>query len=128
VPHAVLAGEFDLAGFARAWTPLVVRSGSDVLRADELYLERGGRGLLIESLCIEAGRKQPFYVKISLHDRGSATVRIDPMTHPERSDGVRALVAEIAARLLAATPGARVDTTNLVLPSAKDRGNGGEPT
>jgi hypothetical protein len=40
------------------------------------------------------------------------------MTHPERSDGVRALLAEIAARLLAATPGARVETTNLALPSA----------
>jgi len=122
VPHALLAGGFDLAGFARAWTPLVLRRGADVLRADELYLERGGRALVIESLCIEAGRKQPFYVKIALHDRGSATVRIDPMTHPERSDGVRALVAEIAARLLAATPGARVDTTNLVLPSAPKRG------
>jgi len=128
VPHAVLAGEFDLAGFARAWTPLVLRRGSDVLRADELYLERGGRALLIDSLSVEAGRKQPFYVKIALHDRGSATVRIDPMTHPERSDGVRALVAEIAARLLAATPGARVDTTNLVLPSSADRGNGGDST
>jgi hypothetical protein len=116
VPHAVIAGDCDLGAFARAWTPLVVRRGSDVLRADEVYLERSGRALLIEALCIEAGRKQPFYVKVSAHDRGSATVRIDPMTHPERSEGVRALVAEIASRLLAATPNARIETTNLELP------------
>ena len=116
MPHAVLAGEFDLAGFARAWTPLVLRRGADVLRADELYLERGGRALLIEALCVEAGRKQPFYVKLAVHDRGSATVRIDPLTHPERSDGVRALVAHVGARLLRATPGGRVGATNLVLP------------
>lgn len=112
----MIAGDCDLAAFARAWTPLVVRRGADVLRADEAYLERGGRALLIEALCVEAGRKQPFYVKVSAHDRGTATVRIDPMTHPERSEGVRALVAEIAARLLAATPGARVEKTNLELP------------
>ena len=116
MPHAVIAGEVDLAGFARAWTPLVLRRGADVLRADELYLERSGRALLIEALSIEAGRKQPFYVKISLHDRGSATVRLDPMTHPERSDGVRDLVAHVGALLLRATPGGRVGATNLVLP------------
>jgi hypothetical protein len=119
LPHAVIAGDCDLQAFARDWTPLVVRRGADVLRADEVYLERSGRALLIEALCVEAGRKQPFYVKISAHDRGTATVRIDPMTHPERSDGVRALVAEIAARLLAATPGARIETTNLELPQGE---------
>jgi hypothetical protein len=118
VPHAVIAGDCDLAAFARDWTPLVIRRGADVLRADQLYLERGARTVLIEALCVESGRKQPFYVKISSHDRGTTTVRIDPMTHPERSDGVRALVAEIAARLLASTRGARVETTNLTLPGA----------
>jgi hypothetical protein len=116
MPHAVIAGDCDLAAFARAWTPLVVRRGGDVLRADQAYLAQGGRALLLEALCVEAGRKQPFYVKLSAHDRGTTTVRIDPMTHPERSDGVRALVAEIAARLLAFTPGARVEKTNLELP------------
>jgi len=113
----VISGAVDLAEFARRWRPLVVRRGGDVLRADQLFLEPEGRALVIDALVVEAGRKQPFYVKIARHDRGSATVRIDPMTHPERSEGVRALVAEIAARLLAATPGARVETTNLVLPS-----------
>lgn len=122
MPHAVIAGECDLAAFARAWTPLVVRRGGDVLRADQAYLEQGGRALLLEALCVEAGRKQPFYVKLSTHDRGTTTVRIDPMTHPERSEGVRALVAEIAARLLAVTPGARVETTNLVLPGTSAGG------
>ncbi|HTO06131.1 MAG TPA: hypothetical protein VMR86_03665 [Myxococcota bacterium] len=118
----MIAGECDLAAFARAWTPLVVRRGGDVLRADQAYLEQGGRALLLEALCVEAGRKQPFYVKLSSHDRGTTTVRIDPMTHPERSEGVRALVAEIAARLLAVTPGARVETTNLVLPEPRAGG------
>jgi hypothetical protein len=123
MPHAVIAGECDLAAFARAWTPLVVRRGGDLLRADQAYLEQGGRALLLEALCVEAGRKQPFYVKLSAHDRGTTTVRIDPMTHPERSEGVRALVAEIAARLIAATPGARIEKTNLVLPGAGPSGD-----
>jgi hypothetical protein len=113
----VIEGVADLAGFARAFRPFVVRRGPDVLRGDHLYLSADARACVIEALCVEAGRKQPFYVKLAVHDRGSATVRIDPLTHPERSDGVRALVAHVGALLLRATPGGRIGATNLVLPA-----------
>lgn len=116
----MIEGEVDLAAWAAAFRPLLVRRQADLLRADEVYLERGGRSALVEALAIESGRKLPFYVKVSVHDRGAATVRVDPLTHPERSDGVREIVARIAADLLRSTPGARVGATNLVLPSARD--------
>lgn len=120
MPHAVIEGDVDLAAWVDAFRPLLVRRGGDVLRADEVYLERGGRSALVEALAIEAGRKLPFYVKLSCHDRGSTTVRVDPLTHPERSDGVREIVARIAEDLLQSTPGARLGATNLVLPSARN--------
>lgn len=113
----MIEGLADLAAFARAWRPFVVRRGADILRGDHLYVSSDARACLIEALCVEAGRKQPFYVKIAVHDRGSATVRVDPMTHPERSDGVRDLIAQVGALLLRATPGGRVGATNLVLPT-----------
>jgi hypothetical protein len=116
VPHVVIEGVGDLSAFARVWQPFVVRRGPDILRADHLFLSADARSCLIDALCVEAGRKQPFYVKLAVHDRGSATVRVDPMTHPERSEGVRDLVAQIGARLLRATPGGRVGATNLTLP------------
>jgi len=122
VPHVVIEGVADLSAFARAWQPFVLRRGTDILRADHLYLASDARGGLIEALCVEAGRKQPFYVKLAVHDRGSATVRVDPMTHPERSPGVRDLVAQIGALLLRATPGGRTGATNLVIPSETDGG------
>lgn len=116
MPHVVIEGVTDLSAFARAWQPFVVRRGADILRGDHLFLASDARAGLIEALCVEAGRKQPFYVKLAVHDRGSATVRVDPMTHPERSDGVRDLIAHVGALLLRATPGGRVGATNLVLP------------
>ena len=116
MPHVVIEGVADLSVFARGFQPFVVRRGADILRGDHLYVSSDARACVIEALCVEAGRKQPFYVKIAVHDRGSATVRVDPMTHPERSDGVRDLIAHVGALLLRATPGGRVGATNLVLP------------
>lgn len=117
MPHVVLEGVVDLSSYVRSFEAVLVRRGGDVLRADRIFLEPGGRSLLIEALVVEAGRKQPFYLKISTRDGGGATVRVDPMTHPERSDGVRALVAEVGADLLRRSPEARLGVTNLVLPS-----------
>jgi len=119
MPHVVIEGVTDLAAFARGWTPIVLRHGGDILRADQLLLSQDARACLIDALCVEAGRKQPFYIKLAVHDRGSATVRIDPMTHPERSEGVRALIAHVGTLLLRATPGGRVGATNLVLPASE---------
>jgi hypothetical protein len=118
MPHVVFDGEADLALWAAAFEPVVVREGGDVLRAEQLYLEREARALLLESLVVEAGRKLVFYVRISRHERGSVTIRIDPLTHAERSPAVRRLVAEVAIRLWQRFPGLRVRATNLVLPSA----------
>jgi len=117
MPHVVIAGRVDLTRYARDFKALVLRADGDVLRADALYLERSGRAALIEALAVEAGRKLPFYVKISMHSE-RATVRIDPLTHPERSEGVKRIVAAIGADLLRHTPGAQIEVTNLVLPSA----------
>lgn len=121
----MIAGEVDLRSYARDFEGWVLRRGRDVLRADRIFLDSEGRTALVEALVVEAGRKLSFYVKISAHERGTATVRIDPMTHPERSAGVKQLVARLGADLLRHTPGARVEVTNLVLPSASEASEGG---
>jgi hypothetical protein len=127
VPHVVIDGQIDLVDYAKRFAPLDVRETRDVLRTEHVYLERSGRSMLIQALAVEAGRTQTFYVRISLHDRGSASVRVDPLTNPERSEGVKRIVAAIGADLLAHTPGARVRTTNLVLPSSSIAPGGGQP-
>lgn len=117
MPHAVIEGPLDLAAWAAAFEPLVVRRGGDVLRTGEVFVERAGRALLVEAVVIEAGRKQPFYVRISSQARGSTSVRVDPHTHPDRTPAVHALVAELVGALLAFAPGARLARGTVVVPS-----------
>jgi len=117
MPHAVIEGMVDLRAWAAAFEPLHVRHGGDVLRTGELFVERGGRALLIEAIVVEAGRKQPFYVRISERERGTLNVRVDPHTHPDRTPGVHALVGALVAALLAFAPQARLLRGSAVLPS-----------
>jgi hypothetical protein len=117
VPHVVIDAEVDLRGYAERFAHVRIADAGDVLKTEAVYLERSGRTLLIQAVAVEAGRTQQFYVRISAQDRGSVSVRIDPLTKPERSEGVKRIVAGIGADLLARTPGAKVRTTNLVLPS-----------
>jgi len=136
VPHVVIQGSVDLAAYAKGFQPIVVRRHRDVLRADKLYREEPGRALLIEALAVEAGRKLGFYIKVTDYDGERVTVRIDPLTHPDRSEGVKLLIAHVARDILSRNPGARVEKTNLVLPSASasecpdsalpDRSNAGD--
>jgi hypothetical protein len=127
LPHVVIEGAVDLVDYAKRFAPLDVHEVRDLLRTEHVYLERSGRSMLIQALAVEAGRTQTFYVRISVHDRGTASVRVDPLTNPERSDGVKRIVAGIGADLLARTPGARVRTTNLVLTSSSSEPGGGQP-
>ncbi len=117
MPHVVIEGEVDLEAWVRDFTPVLIRREGDALRADRVFLDRERQNVLVEALAVEAGRKQPFYIKISLRRGREATLRVDPMTHPERSPGVRDLVAKLASDLLERTPGARVGRTNLVISS-----------
>jgi hypothetical protein len=118
MPHVVIEGELDLRAYAESFAHLRLAEPRDLLRTENVYLERSGRSLLIQALAVEAGRRQTFYVRISLHDRGSVSVRIDPLTKPERSEGVKRIVAALGADVVARMPGAKVRTTNLVLPSS----------
>jgi uracil-DNA glycosylase len=122
VPHAVIEGPIDLRAWAAGFQPLLLRQGADVLRTGEVFVERAGRALLVEALVIEAGRKQPFYVRVAAQDRGSTSVRIDPQTHPDRTPAVHALVAEIVASLLAFAPQARLARGSVIMPPEREPG------
>ena len=123
MPHVVIDGEIDLGAYAQRFAHLHITNTRDVLRTEAVYVERAGRALLIQALAVEAGRTQRFYVRVSAQEHG-AGVRIDPLSRPERSEGVKRIVAEIGADLLARSPGAKVRTTNLVLPSSADTPEG----
>jgi hypothetical protein len=111
VPHVVLEGRIGVDEAARAFEPFVIRRGERIIKAERFYRERDARSALIEMVVVEAGHTQRFFIQLSPRASG-LTVRLEPLTDPEKSPAVRSAIAEVAHRLSAAT-GAVYGSTNI---------------
>ena len=75
-----------------------MRNGSEILKVVDVYLNRSGHTALVDCVVVEAGRSQSFFVQLSQKDR-QITVRLLPATDPEKTIGVKRVMALIAKQL-----------------------------
>jgi len=114
MPHVVVEGPVELAVVRDRFQPLFDRQQQDVVKVESLYLERGGRDLLLDALVVESGHRQHFFVQVRLRDEGGATVRLLPQTDPEKTAGVKRTVALVAVFIRDLDPGhCRFGATNI---------------
>ena len=112
MPHVVIEEALDLGGACQALQLATVRSGDDILRVVDVYLDRAGRTALVDCVVVEGGRSQAFFVQLSQKGR-QVTVRLLPATDPEKTTGVKRLMAIVARQLHEAAAGSRYGKTNL---------------
>jgi hypothetical protein len=53
MPHVVIEDAGDLQRLYQAFTPIVHRTGNEILKVQEFYLARSGKEALLESVAIE---------------------------------------------------------------------------
>ena len=111
MPHVVLEGRVTIDDAGRRFEPFVIRERELVIKAERFYRERDGRAALVETVVVEAGHVQKFFIQLSPRHDG-LTVRLEPLTDPEKTPGVRRAIARVAHGLAAAT-GARYGNTNI---------------
>jgi hypothetical protein len=112
MPHVVVEGAGPLDQVYRKLEPFVERRGEVILKVVDLYLNQKGTSLLLESIVIEAGSQQSFFAQLSQKEL-SITVRLLPRTDPEKTPGVKRLLALIGGRVRALFPGSHFGKTNL---------------
>ena len=112
MPHVVLEGDIDLSEFASAATPLNTRDADGIRKVSDIYINAGGTSLLLESVVVADGKTQKFMINVTKKGSG-ATVRLLPLTDPEKSRGVKQLMGEVASQMLEMFPGTTVGKTNL---------------
>ena len=112
MPHVVIEDIGDLGIACQNLQLTTVRNGSEILKLVDVYLNRSSRTALVDCVVVEAGRSQSFFVQLSEKDR-QITVRLLPATDPEKTTGVKRVMALIAMQIHEATVGSRFGKTNL---------------
>ena len=112
MPHVVVEEAGDLQGLFQAFTPIIQRTGNDILKVQDFYLSRSGKDALLDSVAIEQGAACTFFVQLKLHEK-SITVRLLPATDPEKTPAVKKVMALVAAFIRTVYPKSRYGKTNL---------------
>ena len=112
MPHVVIEKAGDLQGLYQAFTPIIQRAGTEILKVQEFYLGRGGKEALLESVAIEQGAACNFFVQLKQHDN-TITVRLLPATDPEKTPAVTKVMAVVAGFIRTVYPASRYGKTNL---------------
>ncbi len=111
MPHVVLKGPVSIDDCQAFFEPAVFREGDFLVKTERFYRERGGRAALVETLVVDRGHTQKFFIQLSSREEG-LTVRLEPLTDPEKSPGVRRALAVVAHRIRQAR-GCEYGSTNI---------------
>lgn len=111
MPHVILTGDISIEKARSAFAPFLVRDGDRIIKAERFYIERDQRAALIEIIASERGFTQKFFIQLAPR-RDGLTVRLEPLTDPEKTPAVRRALAEVAHRLVTAT-GSAYGATNI---------------
>ncbi len=111
MPHVILAGDVSIERARSVFEPFLTRDGDRIIKAERFYVERDGRAALVEMVVVDRGFTQKFFIQLAPR-RDGLTVRLEPLTDPEKTPAVNRAIIEVAQRLVRAT-GCEVAGTNI---------------
>ena len=98
MPHIVLENINSAKTAFDAVQPFAQKIDGGILKVVDKFINASEQSALIESLAIENGVNQSFFIQLS-QKKSSLTVRLFPLTDPEKTDGVKMLMASIAKQI-----------------------------
>ena len=112
MPHIVLENISDVKHVYEAITPFAEKIEKGMLKVIDKYINSAGQVVLVEALAIEDGRNHNFFIQLS-GKTSSITIRLLPMTDPEKTNGVKTIMAKIAKQIKDTDPNITYGKTNL---------------
>ena len=112
MPHIVLDKAKSVKESYEAIEQMMEKIDGGILKITDIYLNRDENSALIESIAIENGKNQKFFIQLSSKGK-SVTVRLLPMTDPEKTNGVKKLMAIVANKIKQSDTDITYGKTNL---------------
>jgi hypothetical protein len=98
MPHIVLENINTINEAYEAVKPFANKIEGGMLKVMDKYINSTGQIVMIEALAIEGVKNQNFFIQLS-QKKSSITVRLLPQTDPEKTNGVKTIMAMIAKQI-----------------------------
>lgn len=98
MPHIVLEKINTTEEAYEKVEPFSNKIEGGILKVMDKYINHTKQTALIEALSIENGKNQNFFIQLS-QKKSSVTVRLLPLTDPEKTNGVKTIMAIIAKQI-----------------------------
>ena len=112
MPHIVLEKAINVKDCYNSIEQMVHPLTNGISKITGKYIEYREGSALIESIVVEDGKAQNFFIQLS--SKGEAvTVRLLPITDPEKTNGVKTLMGLVAKKIKDANSDITYGKTNL---------------
>jgi hypothetical protein len=98
MPHIVLEKINDTKEAYVALKPFAKKIDGGILKVLDKYINGAEQIALVESLAIENGVNQNSFIQLS-QKKSNLTVRLLPLTDPEKTKGVKTIMAMVAKQI-----------------------------
>lgn len=113
MPHVVVEGPVSVEQFYQQFEALSRRQDDTILKVKDAYINQEKTRVLLECIVVEDRISHVFYMALTQQTPERITVRLDTLTSPERTDGVKRLIALIGYQLTSQHPDGRYGAHNL---------------
>ena len=101
MPHIVLSGSISLSNVFEHMYKILFKDqkkSNIVVRIEKYFINQPGDIILAKAVAVDDQKPQSFYIMV-MYREDKTTIRLDPITDPEKTDGVKIALALMAKRI-----------------------------
>ena len=101
MPHIVLSGSILLSNTFEHMYKILFKDqkkSNIIVRIEKYYINQPGDIILAKAVAVDDQKPQSFYIMV-MYREDKTTIRLDPITDPEKTDGVKIALALMAKRI-----------------------------
>jgi hypothetical protein len=110
MPHIVFDKKIDLLDFSKQFN-LIFQEKPILIKVTNIFVDKNNQTGLLPALVISKIHQQ-FFIEISTSNT-KTTIRLNPLTDPEKTDGVKISMSLLAAQIMDCYPDLKITKTNL---------------
>ena len=110
MPHVVFDKIVDLEEFSRQFQ-LIINKQSGIIKLEDVFVDKDKSKALVTAIVID-DLHQDFMIELDAKENTS-TLRLFPMTDPQKTDGVKTALGLVAQFVLFMSPNTRILRTNI---------------